>query len=126
MRRWLTAGYKRRFGPNHVVLEAPGPAASKIRTVVALYSDGRVLVPFSSYAGSNSGIGIEPLMTEAFRTRANTLFGFKGTELQARTHAAWIQPSIEQQLWGFCAEVASAYAAALTSSAAAPTEDAIG
>lgn len=110
---WLKAGYRRRFGPNHVVLEAPGPAASKIRTVVALYSDGRVLVPFSSYAGMNSGIGIEPLMTGTFRAKADALFGFKGTEQQARTAPGWITPGVADALWSVCLEVASAYAAAL-------------
>jgi hypothetical protein len=110
---WLQVGYRRRFGPNHVVLEAPGPATSKFRTVVALYSDGRVLVPFSSYAGVNSGIGIEPLMSDSFRNRADTLFGFKGTEQQARTTPGWITPTVADPLWAFCREVAGAYAAAL-------------
>ncbi len=41
---WMKAGQRRRLGPNHVVLEAPGPSVSSIRTV-AIYSDGRVMVP---------------------------------------------------------------------------------
>lgn len=49
--RWAAAGCRRRLGPNHVVLEATGPSVSGVRTVVAIYADGRVLVPFSSYEG---------------------------------------------------------------------------
>ena len=111
--RWTDAGYKRRLGPNHVVLEAPGPAASKVRTVVALYSDGRVLVPFSSYAGANSGIGIEALTSAQFRIDADALFGFNGTEQQARTAPGWLTPAVEERLWEFCLKIAAAYADAL-------------
>lgn len=111
---WTAAGFRRRLASNHVVLEATGPSTSKIRTVVALYSDGRVMVPFSSYGGKNSGIGIEPLMTEGFRSRANALFGFNGTELLARTPPGWITPATAAPLMAFCMEVATAYAQALT------------
>lgn len=45
---WVAAGHRRRIETNHVVLEAAGPAVSGIRTVVAVFNDGRVLVPFSS------------------------------------------------------------------------------
>jgi hypothetical protein len=110
---WLAAGRRKRLGPNHVVLEAPGPATSGIRTVVAIYSDGRVLVPFSSYAGQNSGIPVGPLTTEAFRSNANSLFGFDGSERQARTASGWLTPDRAGPLLKFCEEVSLAYAAAM-------------
>lgn len=109
---WLGDGYRRRLGPNHVVLEAPGPAKSGIRTAVAIYSDGRVLVPFSSYAGQNSGIAIEALTSEAFRLTANALFGFDGSERQARTAPGWLLPERAEPLLEFCRQVAQAYALA--------------
>jgi hypothetical protein len=112
--RWLDAGHKRRLGPNHVVLEAVGPAKSGVRTVVAVYSDGRVLVPFGSYAGQNSGIPIEPLTTEAFRSTADALFGFDGSETMARTAPGWLTPDAADSLLRFCFEVANAYEHALT------------
>jgi hypothetical protein len=82
---WTKARFRWRLGPNHVVLEAPGPSKNGYRTVVALYSDGRVFVPFSAYAGANSGIPIEALTTTVFRSRADQLFGFRGSERTART-----------------------------------------
>jgi hypothetical protein len=109
---WETAGYRRRLGPNHVVLEAPGPSKNGIRTVIALYGDGRVLVPFGSYAGQNSGIPIEPLTTAAFRASADALFGFLGSERQARTAPGWLNAGTADALIDFSVKVASAYAAA--------------
>lgn len=111
--RWMKLGYRRRLGPNHVVLEAPGPSVAGVRTVIAIYCDGRVLVPFSSYAGQNSGIAIEPLTTDSFRERADSLFGFNGSELQARTSAGWLNSATNDSLFEFSCEVARAYADAL-------------
>src|SRR3954454_7837686 len=110
---WLAQGHRRRLGPNHVVLEATGPARSGVRTVVAVYSDGRVLVPFGSYAGQNSGIAIEPLTTAEFRASADRLFGFSGIESQARTSPGWLTPERAAPLLDFCLTVAGAYRAAL-------------
>jgi hypothetical protein len=110
--QWLEADaydHRKRLGPNHVVLEAVGPSANGFRTVVALYSNGRVLVPFGSYAGQNSGIPIEALTDEAFRARADVLFGFKGSERQARTASGWLTPDRAEALISFCNEVAAAY-----------------
>lgn len=107
--QWQAAGHRRRLGPNHVVLEAQGPSVSGTRTVVAVYSDGRVLVPFSSYAGQNSGISIPDLTTSDFRDRADALFGFSGTERQARTAPGWLTHDRVQPLVDFCLEVAGAY-----------------
>ncbi|MFL6108490.1 MAG: hypothetical protein ACJ72L_16140 [Marmoricola sp.] len=114
---WLKAGYKRRIESNHVVLEAVGPATSGIRTVVAIFNDGRVLVPFSSYAGVNSGIEVAALTTPEFRANANTLFAFNGTEKQARTLPGWLSTSHAQPLLEFCLSVASAYKEALAPTA---------
>ena len=114
---WLQAGFRKRLGPNHVVLEAPGPSRNGARTVTAIYADGRVLVPFGSYAGQNSGIGIEPLMKDDFRAGADALFGFSGSEKQARTTEGWLTPETAPQLLHLCLRVARAYAAALRPSA---------
>ncbi len=112
IKQWAADGHKRRLGPNHVVLEARGPSKNGYRTVVALYTDGRVLVPFSSYAGQNSGIPIEPLTTAEFRTAADELFGFTGSELQARTAPGWLSSQTATSLLDFSRKVAKAYAEA--------------
>lgn len=113
---WLSAGFKRRIESNHVVLEAPGPATSGVRTVIALFNDGRILVPFSSYAGVNSGIEIASLTTPEFRASADALFAFNGTEKQARTQPGWLSTDRAEPLLGFCFAVANAYKDALASS----------
>ena len=112
--RWAAAGHRRRLGPDHVVLEAKGPATSGIRTVVAIYADGRAFVPFSSYAGQNSGIPIAKLTTAEFRATADALFGFSGSELQARTGPGWLTPATSQAFVDFALDVAAAYREALT------------
>lgn len=112
VQQWDAAGHKRRFGPNYVVLEARGPSKRGMRTVVTLYTDGRVFVPFMSYAGWNSGIPVESLTTEQFRREANGLFGFNGSEQQARTTAGWLEPSRIPHLMAFCFQIADAYAEA--------------
>ncbi len=107
--RWAVAGYRRRLAPNSVVLEAPGPSVSGHRSVVAIFNDGRILVPFSAYAGTNSGIEIPTLTAPAFRAKANHLFGFNGSEKQARTVAGWLTSDRQDDLFAFCLEVAHAY-----------------
>ncbi len=111
--RWRSEGRRRRLGPNHVVLEAEGPSRNGYRTVVAVYSDGRVLVPFSAYAGTNSGIAIDSLTTDEFRTSADSLFGFDGSERHGRTEPGWLTDETAERLLEFCERVADAYAAAL-------------
>lgn len=110
---WTDAGHRTRLGPNHIVLEAKGPSKNGYRTVVAVYSDGKVLIPFGSYAGQNSGIPIPALTTPTFRTGADSLFGFLGTELQAKTAAGWLTTQSADALIEFCAKVAGAYASEL-------------
>jgi len=118
--RWIAAGYRRRLGPNHVVLEAPGPSSGGVRTVIAVFSDGRVMVPFSAYAGVNSGIPIEALTTSEFRATADRLFGFNGTEKQARTAPGWLTVDRVDSLMHFCQQVAIAYRSALLARDASP------
>lgn len=113
---WLNAGYRRRIESNHVVLEAAGPATSGVRTVIAIFNDGRILVPFSSYAGVNSGIEIPSLTTATFREGADSLFGFSGTEKQARTQPGWLSTARVEPLLAFCFGVANAYKEALAAS----------
>jgi hypothetical protein len=120
--RWLAAGYRRRLGPDHVVLSAPGPAVSRVRTVIAVYHDGRVMVPFASYEGQNSGIRIDPLTTPEFRSAADALFGFDGSERLARTIPGWLTPERVDSLLTFCFEVAKAYELALARASIAPVE----
>lgn len=115
VKKWIEAGYRRRLGPNHVVLEAKGPSTGGVRTVVALFNDGHVMVPFFSYAGANSGIPIPSLTTQVFRTAADQLFGFNGTEKLARTQPGWLTEARVDSLLEFCTQVAKAYADALVS-----------
>ena len=113
LEKWAAAGNPTRRGPNHIVLEAPGPSVARIRTVVAVFTDGHILVPFGSYAGQNSGIPIEPLTTPAFRSSADALFGFTGIEKQARTAPGWLTVDQAAPLVAFAEQVANAYQAAL-------------
>ena len=80
---------------------------------VAVWRKASVLVPFGAYAGVNSGIAIEALANEAFRKRADTLFGFNSSEHQARTAPGWLTPEMVDPLVEFCHQVSAAYAAAL-------------
>jgi hypothetical protein len=110
---WLAAGYRRRFEPTHLVLEAPGPASGGIRTVVVLYPDGRVMVPFSAYSGINSSNPIPALTTGEFRVDADELFGFTPGQKLARNAPGWLTSSRAEPLLMFATRVAQEYAAAL-------------
>lgn len=110
---WLGEGHRIRLGPNHIVLEAAGPSKSGRRTVAVLYADGHVMVPFHSYAGANSGIPIDAVTTDEFRSNANATFGFDPMAKIATTARGWIQPGREEDVLGFCRSVAQAYADAL-------------
>jgi len=52
---------------------------------------------------------IEALTSEAVRASVNVLFGFSGTEKQARTTPGWLCPEVEDDLFAFIQSVASAY-----------------
>ena len=82
--------------------------------MIAAFNDGRIMVPFSAYAGSNSGIPIEALTTTEFHAAADALFGFSGTEKQARTVPGWLTIERVDPLMNFCQQVAIAYRAALS------------
>lgn len=107
---WAATGRRWHLGPNQIVLEAPGPSIRGVRAVVAIFADGRVQVPFSAYAGANSGIEISELTTQAFRREADALFEFNPFERQARTSPGWLTPEKVAPLLDFCSRVAVAYA----------------
>lgn len=108
-RRWSQMGHRQWIWPNYINLVAKGPAKSGERSVVALYRDGRVLVPFGAYAGQNTGISIGPLSTPEFRAHANAVFGFTGTLTQERTPAEWLTPDRTDIVLDFASAVANAY-----------------
>lgn len=111
--RWQALHHRLRLGANHVVLEAAGPSKSGVRTVVAVYADGRVMVPFSAYAGKNSGVSIDSLTTTDFRHKADALFGFTGSERLAYTRPRWLTPDRVEALLEIAQYVATAYNTAL-------------
>ncbi len=112
-KRWSQMGHRQWIWPNYINLVAKGPAKSGERSVVALYRDGRVLVPFGAYAGQNTGIPIGPLSTPKFRANANAVFGFTGTLTQERTPAEWLTPERTGIVLDFASYVANAYLEAL-------------
>jgi hypothetical protein len=71
-----------------------------------------VAVPFGSYNGQNSGIPIDALGTTEFRSHADELFSFSGTEIQAKTAQGWLSPESLDSLKEFCTKVADAYVGA--------------
>lgn len=72
-----------------------------------------MLVLFGSYAGQNSGIPVAELTIEMFRSNTDSLFGFNGSEKQARTLPGWMQLERVESLTSFCLKVAEAYQVAL-------------
>lgn len=59
------------------------------------------------------GIPIPALMTEEFRSSADRLFGFNGSERQPYTKSGWLTRANADALSDFCQQVATAYAAEL-------------
>ncbi len=106
--------YRIMASPVQAVLESRGPGISGWRTVIGFYPSGQVAVPFGAYSGLNTGIGVDALGTDEFRTKANALFGFNGTEVQARTPPGWLTIERSYGLKAFCSEVADAYLEAKT------------
>jgi hypothetical protein len=108
---WDNADRRHRImaSPAQAVLECRGPGVGGWRAVIGVYPDGKVNVPFGSYKGLNSGLAVEDLTTEEFRARANMLFGFDGTEVQAKTESSWISASRFSALRDFADEVATAF-----------------
>jgi len=114
MDEWDSPDRKHRImeHPPQAVLESRGPGVGGWRTVIGIYPDGKVAVPFGSYKGLRNGLGIPALSTHEFRERANKLFGFDGDEVEAKTIAGWLNASRLPNLREFANEVASAYTAA--------------
>lgn len=114
VRQWRKFGHPVWRYANYVALAARGPAKSGERSVIALYPNGQVAVPFGAYAGTNTGIAIERLTTPMFREGANQLFGFSGSLSTGRTGESWLRPDRVESVLAFAEQVAAAYGEALT------------
>lgn len=124
--RWQALGHRVWFSRDgRITLVAPGPATSGVRdrSVIALYPDGRVLIPFSAFAGTNSGVAVPALTTEPFRKGADQLFGTHGKGQLAKSDIAWIAESRSDDLIAFCVQVAEAYSAEVDRMASQGEED---
>jgi hypothetical protein len=65
-------------------------------------------------AGHRRRLGPKHVVTTPeFRAAADQLFGFTGSEKQARTVPGWLTPERVDLLLTFCVQVADAYKAAL-------------
>jgi hypothetical protein len=95
--------------PPQVVLESRGPGVGGWRSVIGVYPDGKVAVPLGSYKGLRNGHAIPALATDTFRAKANALFGFDGTEVEAKTQEGWLTEKSLAGLKDFAGEVAGEY-----------------
>ncbi len=113
---WSEPGFKfypmLRRGKYSISLYAPGPAKSGIRSVLGVYPDGRLYVPFAAYRGDNTGIEVPALTNEAFTEAVIAEFGLIGSY----TAPGWFTPEKSSQVQGFCRRVIDAYQAALIDS----------
>lgn len=107
---WEGRGRKWRLGPDHAVLMAVGPAASGLHSVIRLYSDGGVAIPFGAYRGKNTGLPIEALTSTDFVERTKAMFGL--VQEQQRTSPGFLRPDRVDQIIEFCDTVAAALDAA--------------
>ncbi|MGH3491719.1 MAG: hypothetical protein ACRDQ1_00605 [Sciscionella sp.] len=98
-----------------LALAARGPSKGGERSVLSLYGDGRVMVPFGAYAGQNTGISVPDLTTAEFRAKADQIFGFTGSSSQPRTSVGWLNTERIEAVLAFASEVARAYQQALGS-----------
>lgn len=103
---WRARGRKWRLTGDHAVIEAAGPSKSGYHSVVRIYTDGRVAVPFTAYAGRRSGIPIEELTTPEFLEYAQRVFGFTGDERRPQTAAGWLTSDRAAPLKEYCERVA--------------------
>lgn len=111
--RWRAMGHLLWRLPNYVALVAIGPAKSGERSVLALYPNGQVAVPFGAYGGQNTGIPIKHLSTDAFRDQAKDVFGLTGSRSIERTEPHWVNPGRSDVIIAFASRVADAYKEAL-------------
>lgn len=107
---WEQRGRKWRLGPDHAVLVAAGPAASGLHSVIRLYSDGSVAVPFGAYGGKSTGLPIAALTSAEFIEQTKTMFGL--VQQQQRTVPGWLRTDRVDEVLGFCDAVAAALDAA--------------
>ena len=112
--RWQAMGHLVWRWHNYIALAAIGPARSGARSVLALYPNGQIAVPFGAYRGQNTGIPIQNLSTDKFREHANAVFGLVGTGSNERTEPEWVNPHRCDMVLAFAVEVADAYRDALT------------
>ena len=58
---WEDRARRWKLGPDHAVLMAVGPAVSGLHSVIRIYSDGSVAVPFGAYRGKTRDFRFLPL-----------------------------------------------------------------
>lgn len=103
---WEQRGRRWRLGRDHAVLMAAGPAAGGLHTVIRVYSDGSVAVPFHAYRGKNTGLPpITALTSAEFTEQTRAMFGL--AQQQQRTSPGWLQPERVDPLIEFCDRVAA-------------------
>lgn len=107
---------------NSIALGAKGPAKSGVRSVIAMYPNGQVGIPFGAYGGLNTGIPIPRLTTEDFQEQTRARFGLSGTKTNERSGQNWLSPARTETVIGFAVEVAQAYADEMDTIAAASAE----
>lgn len=117
--RWRHLGYPLWRWPNSIALAAKGPSKNGQRSVIALYPNGQVGIPFGAYAGLNAGISIPALTSTDFQERAQLTFGLTGTKSSERSAQRWLTPKQTEIVIGFALEVAEAYAEELVAAGAA-------
>jgi len=112
--KWMAAGQRRYIGGGRLLLQCPGPGKSGVHAVLSVYPDGSAQVPFSSYAGGNSGIAIAGLINPQWRHSADILFATAPDAKQPRTIPGWLTPERVEPAMRFCLDVAAAYLDAKT------------
>ena len=106
IRAWENQGRRWRLGPDHVVLLGVGPAAGGWQSVVRIYADGGVAIPFAAYRGKGSGLSIPALTSPPFLEQTRALFGL--APQKNRTNPGWLTPDRVEKLLEFCDSVADA------------------
>lgn len=104
---WVARGRRWRAAPDHAVLMAAGPAAGGVHSVIRVYVDGHVAIPFGAYGGRNTGVPIAELTTPGFRDETATLFGL--ADGQNSTGPGWLTPDRVEAVLEFCDRVAEAF-----------------
>jgi hypothetical protein len=103
---WEDRGRRWRLGPDHVVLMGVGPAAGGLHSVIRIYADGGVAIPFAAYRGKSTGLPIPALTSPPFLEDSRALFGL--APQKNRTNPGWLRPDRVEKLIEFCDSVAAA------------------